>query len=257
MDNITAVWQVAWPALFSGFAGGQISGEFLWMNGATWAQLLSGIIGSVLGAVAAVWVAMHVLRQTLREQATIASNNEGLQRELAAEAARAQVRLANEQLQQQRAALETQLLEQRAALNLQLKEQRREASLNREQAAIAELIVFLSGAMETALLGAEIKKSDFGPFIGVLARWQLETTDDVLRDELFTWLPTWKDLLSIASDPELFGLKTKEAMSLYTEGTALMLSFARDWTTATEKRRAWLLKKSNELKGKLPKRTSE
>lgn len=151
------------------------------------------------------WVASHVLGRTLEEQNRLANHNERMQRELAESAAIEQDRLAQKQLTEQRTALGRQLYEQRKGLEQQLAEQRREASLNREHAAIAEVIGVLSETI-TAVFGSS---NNDGILLTRLAagigRWQLESMDIELRNELSKWPSHWWLSISAVRAPEASG----------------------------------------------------
>ncbi|WP_275779657.1 hypothetical protein [Paenarthrobacter sp. Y-19] len=155
MEDDLFVWTLIWESLLDSFAAARVADEILWMNGATWAQLWSGIFGAVAGAGGAAWVATFVLGRTVREQNRLAADNERVQRELASTAAKAQAELASNQLTEQREALERQLVEQRAGLDrqlaeqkagleLQLAEQREEAKKARQISAVADLLAAAS-----------------------------------------------------------------------------------------------------------------
>ncbi|MCP1414375.1 hypothetical protein [Paenarthrobacter sp. A20] len=248
MENDLIVWFLVWHALVEGFAEARTTDEILWMNGATWAQLWSGVIGAVAGA----GVAMHVLRRTLREQTRIAGENERVQRELAATASAAQAELAAKQLTEQRLALERQLKEQRDALNLQLQEQRLEAALNREHTAISELMAFFAAEMEGAFSFSLPEHKSFGRLMGAVARWQLESKDKALIEELTAWLETWGNLVRVVQDPDNFNLSRNDAMGMYVRITGSMMSFARDWPHADPKDKKGIMKRVASARAEVP-----
>lgn len=194
MDNFVGVWLVAWKALFSGFAGAQVSDEVLWMNGGTWAQLLSGIIGSVAGAIAAIWVAMHVLRKTLKEQATIALHNERVQRELAGKQLDEQREALERQLIEQRRGLERQLAEQKAGLELQLQEQRNQAKIARLTAAVTDLMSAASEMRPAHLSGATAILELHHRANAASMRLLVEDLDAIGVDEIMLWPAHLSDL---------------------------------------------------------------
>ncbi|WP_285245837.1 hypothetical protein [Pseudarthrobacter sp. fls2-241-R2A-127] len=153
---------------------------FFGMDGATWAQLWSGIVGAVLGSAAAAVVAGYVLKATLAEQ-----------RRLAGDAQVSQSKLAHRQLEEQQKALNLQLGEQRTALNLQLREQRGEASKARGIEAVAALVAEIDQVVWDA------QKSRVHTFdeltdlrlrlTAICSRWSLDIENEDMRKELVLW----------------------------------------------------------------------
>ncbi|UOD80321.1 hypothetical protein [Paenarthrobacter ureafaciens] len=249
MENDLFVLSLIWKALMAAFAEARATDEVLWMNGATWAQLWSGVIGAVAGA----GVAMHVLRKTLREQATIATKNEQVQRELAEIAASAQAALAAKQLTEQREALERQLAEQRDALQLQLEEQRREASLNREHAAIADVIAVIAESVEPALSStSEADRAIRARVAAATGRWQIETDNPRLRGELEKWSAHWSTVVAAKRRPATRGMTSKEARGLLADTIRKMLDLSRSWTHASDEERKDLLDAMADVRAAIP-----
>ncbi|MFJ4226486.1 hypothetical protein ACIPYV_02845 [Paenarthrobacter nicotinovorans] len=238
MENDLFVLSIMWKALVDAFKDARVTEEILWMNGSTWAQLWSGVIGAVAGA----GVAMHVLRKTLKEQATIASKNEQVQRELAETAAVAQAALATKQLTEQRQALERQLREQRDSLKIQLDDQRREASLNREHAAIAEVIAVITVAIRAASNKTGEEDPDIqARFAAVTGRWMLETQNPGLRHELERWPNLWSAAIAAKRRPHILGLTREEGREVLGDTIRMMLRLCNEWTHAGEDERRGLL----------------
>lgn len=217
--------------------------ELLWMNGSTWAQLWSGAIGAVVGA----GVAMHVLRTTLREQRAIAAKSEDLQRALAAK-----------QLKEQRTALRRQLTEQRAALNRQLREQRREASLNREHAAIAEVLSVVTEAIRVSSKKSNEEDKDIqARFAAVAGRWMLETQDPSLRDELVRWPNLWSAAVGAWRDPHPLGLTREEGRKVLRDVVRSMLKVCNEWTHANSDERIELIAELAKIRRGTPRKSPE
>lgn len=194
--------------------------ELLFMNGSTWVQLWSGLMGALLGSVAAALVASYVLRKTLAAQQEMSAEALGLQRRLAADASEKQTELAERQIGEQRAALERQLTEQRvglekqllaqtrlateaahqqrmqgqrdtllqqAAMSRQLDEQRAEAAKARSYEAISGLVAAADACLNDLNASDETIERSFLSMRSAVVRWGLDMDSKDLREELHDW----------------------------------------------------------------------
>lgn len=164
---------------------GRLSLMFLGMERAEVFVLLSGIIGAVLSAGVAALVAAGVLVRSNRHQ-----------RKLADEAAAMQRELAQEQADEQHRNAQAALSEQRGIAERQLAEQKKEASIAREQQAIAEVIIATEDFMVIKLGPDEEAEQQMRALRVAVARWRAELGMDDMQRELLLWT----ELFGRASD---------------------------------------------------------
>lgn len=135
--------------------------------------LWSGIIGSVVAAVLGALVALGIVMITNRHQSDLATQ---ARREAAAQADR--------QLEAQEKGLREQLQAQERGLREQLEEQKRESSRVREIAAIADLLGATRSLVRILREGTEPAEMPIARLESACFRWQVETGDALLREEL-------------------------------------------------------------------------
>lgn len=152
-----------------------------------WFLLWSGILGSVISAGVAALVAASVLVRSNRHQRELADEAATTQRDLARRQSAEQRRRAQEALEEQRAQQQQQLDEQRRIAERQLAEQKKEASLAREQVAIAEVIIATEDFMEIKTDSDEAAAQQFRTLSVALARWRAELGVDDMQVELLLW----------------------------------------------------------------------
>jgi len=119
-------------------------------------------------------------------------------------------------------------------------ELRREASLNREHAAIAEVIAVLSETIALVFDKPGSVHLSFGRFSAAIARWQLESEDKELRKELIEWPPHWWTAVETVQHQNLEEFADAVVFKASMDVVASMLTFARDWSSADPFRRATL-----------------
>lgn len=141
-----------------------------------WAQLWSGIFGSVIGAMAAAGVALLVLWLSNKHQHALAQDALAEQRRLARLALDAQSEQAATALEEQRKSLELQLLEQRA-----------EASKERETRAMSELIAEVDVLRKRYKDGLPFLRDSLFKMESAALRWSLEIPNEELAQEVMKW----------------------------------------------------------------------
>ncbi|MFF1382798.1 hypothetical protein ACFVWT_04455 [Arthrobacter sp. NPDC058288] len=229
-----------------------VCGEALWISCGTWLGFWEGMMGALTSALLAAGVALMVVWLTNRHQTTL------VDRQLQDAQTKAEFALGQQKIDQvkahreQRTALSTQLREQRESLKFQLEEQRKEASKDREHAAIAEVLACLSQAYILLRPTQSLDDLHLVRFAAAMGRWELESTDAELRAELRQWPLQWWDSIretrkSGGSDEHEVGLVTAR----------VMLNFAREWSNADAVRREVLMKEVREQRERLQKKESE
>lgn len=141
-----------------------------------WLQLWSGFIGSVVGAIAAAFVALLVVWRTNRKQTSLAKA-----------AADQQGRLFEKQLEEQRTALASQLAHQQESLKRQLDEQRLEARRERERSAMATIVGGLVKLKSESRTLEFDHRHEMSQVAAGIHRWRLELGTDPLAEELALW----------------------------------------------------------------------
>lgn len=214
-----------------------LCGEALWISCGTWLGFWNGVIGAFTGAVLAAGVAMLVVWRTNKHQTKLVDRQLDDAGQKATAALGHQKIAETKALQEQRAALNKQLTEQRESLRTQLDEQRREASKNREHAAIAEVLGCLAESHILLVPTNPLEDTALSRFAAAAGRWELETADTELRAEIPKWTLQW---WWAVRESRRLGMPTPDNR-IGSATTRVMLDFARGWTHADAEGRETLL----------------
>lgn len=160
---------------------------FLGIDRPEWFLLWSGVLGAVLSAGAAAWVAVRVLTRSNRHQRELAEEAAVQQALIAREQMEGQQRNADQALREQREQLRRQISEQRSIADRQISEQGRLASLAREQQAIAEVIIATEDFIAVQLDSDKVAAEQMRGLRVAVARWRAELGADEMQNELLLW----------------------------------------------------------------------
>jgi hypothetical protein len=162
------------------------SEDFLFLNGDVWAQLWSGVFGSIIGAVAATAVALFVVVLSNNHQSKLAAAALHEQQRLAAQAIYEQRSLADAAMTEQRRQADLALSEQREALQLQLSEQKAEASRERQYSAISQFLAAANHGSNNYRTGEGLQDV-LTQMESAVLRWGLDMDSTQFRDEARHW----------------------------------------------------------------------
>lgn len=235
--------------------------KFLLLDGAVWAQLWSGIFGSVIGAVSATAVALVVVVLSNNHQSRLAAAALREQQRLASQAIDEQRRLANTASIEQSVQASLALSEQREALRLQLSEQKSEASRERQYAAVSQFLAAASRGKHTYQDGEGLNDL-LSDMEAAVLRWGLDMDSADFRDELRMWPSLLWKLLKTAHLQHVLASEGKIAEDegpayRVNKGLAVVTTAVTNWHGAVPIHRDVILRKLAEARDELEKQSLE
>lgn len=209
-----------------------------------WFLLWSGILGAVVSAAVAAWVASRVLVRSNRHQSELADEAATRQEKLAGKQMDMQMQSSRRALSEQRAQLQQQLAQQQSIAERQIEEQRKQASLAREQLAIAEVIIATEDFMAIGIDSEEVAANQLRSLRVAAARWRAELGTDVMQNELLLWTRVFDRAANRLRTEVLAGRdeRRRPAASALSDAMAAISGTALSWQSADPIVREFLYK---------------
>lgn len=188
-----------------------------------WAGVLGAIPASVISAAVAAGVAVTILGRTNEHQQMLSAKATKEQRDTAFRQMDVQQNLAVEQL-----------AEQRKLSERQLAEQKKEASLAREQLAIAEVLISTEAFVEVPSRSREWVEQQLRALRTAVARWRAELGDGEMQFELFQWttLFTSASLWLVSALDSSGDERVKGARAILSDAMSVLGSAVLTWQAA-------------------------